>query len=332
MKHTTSLVMTVVLLGCGDVTANLNGLTVDARGDLVLAYGGYNLIRVVKPSTGERVRDLTRGVRVPDDVEVDPTGASDATWWTSLLSGEIGRSSTDGPAVVLADLGTGANSIALSPDGRLIVGRCGLGVGDDLFALDPHRPSTPQVVFADIGVGCSLNGMRFGTDGWLYGAQPTMGRVVRVRLEGQVLEVLAESLSAESYAVALDAENTVFALDGKRVITVRQGQVETFVELPVRGDNLVFSADGRELLVSTGPDMRVLAFDVVTREQRTVVSGPPADPVRPVHHAETGRTRSRSDALSGILGFQAVRRVRVGTRATRVSTSNDFVELDGRPT
>ena len=275
MKRLGMLVVFGALVACGDVTANLNGLTVDARGDLVIAYGGYNLLRVVNPFTGEKVRDVTRGVRVPDDVEVDATGASDAFWWTSLLSGEIGRSSGEGPAVVLADLGTGANSIALGPDGRLVVGRCGLGVGNDLFSLDPVTPGEPQVVFADVGMGCSLNGMRFGADGWLYGAQPTMGRVVRVLLDGKTLEVLADGLSSEAYAIALDSTGAVFALDGKRVVSVRDARVETFVELPVRGDNLVFSADGRELFVSTGPDMRVLAFDVVTREQRVVVSGPP---------------------------------------------------------
>jgi hypothetical protein len=74
-----------------------------------------------------------------------------------------------------------------------------------------------QMVFADVGIGCSLNGMRFGADGWLYGAQPTMGRVVRVRLDGQTLEVLADGLSSETYGVALDATGAVFALGGKRV-------------------------------------------------------------------------------------------------------------------
>lgn len=265
------LVLLGALIGCGDVTANLNGVTVDGRGDLVLAYGGFNLIRVVNPVTGERVRDVTKGVRVPDDVEVD----GDVTWWTSLLSGEIGRSTGDGPAVVLADLGTGANSIALGPDGRLVVGRCGLGVGNDLFSLDPVTPSEPQVVFRDVGVGCSLNGMLFGADGWLYGAEPTMGRVVRVKLDAQSLEVLAEGLSSESYAVTLDATGVVFALDGKRVVTIADGRAETFVELPVRGDNLVFSRDGRELFVSTGPDLRVFAFDRATKERRTVVAGSP---------------------------------------------------------
>jgi sugar lactone lactonase YvrE len=272
VKPTPVFLLWALVAGCGDVTANLNGLTVDAKGDLVIAYGGYNLIRVVSPSTGVLVLDLTEGVRVPDDVEVDASGI---TWWTSLLSGEIGRSTGEGPAVVLADLGTGANSLALSPDGRLIVGRCGLGVGNDLFALDPTTPAEPQVIFKDVGVGCSLNGMVFGADGWLYGAQPTMGRVVRIQLEAQTLEVLADGLSDESYAVTLDPTGAVFALDGKRVVSVREGRAETFVELPVRGDNLVFSADGRELFVSTGPDMRVFAFDRASRERRTVVSGSP---------------------------------------------------------
>jgi sugar lactone lactonase YvrE len=272
MNHLPLLVLLASLSGCGDATANLNGITVDSNGDLVIAYGGYNLVRTVHPTTGARVRDVTRGVRVPDDVEVDANGT---LWWTSLLSGEIGRSTGEGPAVVLADLGSGANAIALSPDGRLIVGRCGLGVGNDLFAIDPNQPSEPQVVFRDVGDGCSLNGMLFGADGWLYGAQPTMGRVVRVKLEGPVLEVLADGLSSETYAATLDSSGAVFALDGKRVISVRDGTVETFVELPVRGDNLVFSADGRELFVSTGPDMRVFAFDRTTRERRTVVSGSP---------------------------------------------------------
>jgi hypothetical protein len=66
-----------------------------------------------------------------------------------------------------------------------------------------------------------------------------MGRVVRVRLDGQTLEVLADGLSSETYGVALDATGAVFALGGKRVVSVSDGRAETFVELPVRGDNRV---------------------------------------------------------------------------------------------
>ncbi|MCU0696557.1 MAG: hypothetical protein MUC96_08520 [Myxococcaceae bacterium] len=263
------------LSACGSSTANVNGLAVTREGQLVIAYGGFNLIRVVDPATGARVRDVTTGVRVPDDVEVDPAGLDDAIWWTSLLSGEVGRSSGDGPAVILADLGTGANALALSPERELIVGRCGLGIGNDLFALSPTSVSEPRTVFADVGTGCSLNGMLFGADGWLYGAQPTMGRVVRVQLDGRTLEVLADGLGPESYAVALDPRGAVFALDGARVVSIAGGKAETFVELPVRGDNLVFSRDGRELYVSMGPDLRVFAFDVETKARRTIVSGNP---------------------------------------------------------
>jgi len=262
----------LLLLACGAPTANVNGLAVDTDGNLVVAYGGYNRIRVLDPADGTVLRELNEGVRVPDDVEVRDDGT---LWWTSLLSGEIGRADTNGDVTILADIGIGANPIALSPDGRLIVGRCGLGFGADLYALDPDAPSEPEVVVAGLGEGCALNGMVFGADGWLYGAQPTQGRILRVDLGSGAVEVLAEGLGPESYAVALDPSGAVFALDGERVVSVVDGAVETFVELPIRGDNLVFSADGAELFVSTGPDMRVLAYPSAGGEPRTVVEGLP---------------------------------------------------------
>jgi sugar lactone lactonase YvrE len=262
--------LSLLLAGCGDLTANVNGVALDPQGNLVVAYGGYNLIRIVDPVEGRVLRDQTTGVRVPDDVEAGPNGA---LWWTSLLSGEVGYADAAGKAIILADVGAGVNPIALAPNGRLIVGRCDFG--NDLYSLDPYTPSEPEIVFKDAGEGCGLNGMVFGRDGLLYGTQPTMGRVVRVNLESTTLEVLAEGLSHEAYALALHPDGTVYALDGKRVVRVLGGgAVETFVELPTRGDNLVFSADGSELFVSTGPDMRVLGYDRQGRE-RVLLEGSP---------------------------------------------------------
>jgi len=270
MSRVTWLVLALLATGCGESTGTINGITLDPAGNLVVAYGGFNLVCVVDPSDGRTLRTQETGVRVPDDVEAGPDGA---LWWTSLLSGEVGYANAAGEAIILADLGAGVNPIALAPDGRLIVARCNLG--NDVYSLDPYTPSQPVMVFPDAGEGCGLNGMLFGADGWLYGAQPTMGRLVRVRLEDRTLEVLAEGLSPEAYAVALSPEGTVYAVDGRRVVRVGQGgTVETFVELPVGGDNLVFSADGSELFVSTGPDMRVLAYDRQGRE-RVLLQGPP---------------------------------------------------------
>jgi sugar lactone lactonase YvrE len=270
-RRTTLAFLVVGAGGCGDFSPTTNGIALNSDGQLVVAFGGLNVVRVIDPDDGAVVSELSRGVRVPDDVEVDARGV---TWWTGLLSGEIGRSDGTGDAVILADLGTGANSLALSPAGELVVGRCGLGFGGELFALDPDAPSEPRLLAEGLGQGCALNGMVFGSDGLLYGAQPGDGRVVRLDVATGALEVLADGLSEEAYAVALDPAGNVFALDGERVVRVENGVAATFVELPVSGDNLVFGPDGVELFVTTGPNAGILAFDAVTGASRVVFDTP----------------------------------------------------------
>lgn len=259
-----------IVAGCGDFSPTTNGIALNSDGHLVVAFGGLNVVRVIDPNDGVVLSELRRGVRVPDDVEVD----AGVTWWTGLLSGEIGRSDGDGDAIVLADIGTGANSLTLSPNGELLVGRCGLGFGGELFALDPDVPSEPRLVAENLGQGCSLNGMVFGSDGRLYGAQPNDGRVVRLDVATGSVEVLADGLSDEAYAVALDPAGNVFALDGERVVRIADGVADTFVELPVSGDNLVFGPLGAELFVTTGPNAGILAFDAVTGASRVVFDTP----------------------------------------------------------
>jgi sugar lactone lactonase YvrE len=264
------LLLLLLAAGCGDPTGIITGVSRDPQGNLVVTYAGHNLIRVVSPVDGTELREQRTGVRSPDDAAAGPHGE---LWWTSLLSGEVGYADASGKATILADPGIGVNSIALAPDGRLLVGLC-FG-GNDLLGLDPYVPGEPTVLLKDLGQGCSLNGIEFGKDGWLYGTQPQMGRVVRVNLASGALEVLASGLSEQAYAVALTPEDEVFALDGKRVVRVLgSGAVETFVELPNGGDNMAFSADGSELFVSTSTDMRVLGFDRQGR-QRVLLEGSP---------------------------------------------------------
>ncbi|HZH75365.1 MAG TPA: hypothetical protein VEY88_04985 [Archangium sp.] len=256
--------------GCGDTTGFIAGVSLDPRGNVVVAYAGHNLIRVVSPIDGTELREHRTGVRSPDDVAAGPNGE---LWWTSLFTGEVGYADASGKATILADPGIGVNAIALAPDGRLLVSQC-FG-GDDLLSLNPYVAGEPTRLWEDLGEECAINGMKFGRDGWLYGTQPPMGRVVRLNLADKTIEVLASGLSEQAYAVALTPEGEVFALDGRRVVRVLEGgAVEPFVELPNVGDNMVFSADGSELFVSTGADMRVLGFDRQGR-QRVLLEGPP---------------------------------------------------------
>ena len=78
--------------------------------------------------------------------------------------------------------GAGVNPITFSDDGRLFVSQCFMDTR--LFELDPQGVDEPRLIRDDLGPGCGLNGMDWGSaDGRLYGPRWFRGEVARVDVD-----------------------------------------------------------------------------------------------------------------------------------------------------
>ena len=153
-----------------------NGIVFDSNDRLYIASLVGREIVVMDQKTGKIIDWLNNelGVESPDDVAFGPDGS---LYWTSLLTGTVGRISPDGVKTEQF-VGPGANAITFSDDGRLFVALDFLG--DALYELDPSLSNPIHLVAENFGF---LNAMDFGPDGYLYGPIWTQGKVVRINVD-----------------------------------------------------------------------------------------------------------------------------------------------------
>jgi sugar lactone lactonase YvrE len=118
-----------------------NGIKIDAEGKLWIAVlNGDELIRV-DGQTGE----ILARVPTPDKSGPDDLVISDSAtiYWTGFTSGDIGQVEPGSSSSrTIANVGEGANPIALRTDGILIVGRAIMATG--LFSIDLADPAEPE--------------------------------------------------------------------------------------------------------------------------------------------------------------------------------------------
>ena len=149
-----------------------NGLNFGPDGYLYIASVWGMEIVVMDPDTGEIVDRLgpDEGGGGADDLAFGPDGS---LYWTSIFTGEVVRRAPDG-TVTRQFVAPGMNSITFSDDGRLFVAKS-IVQNDGLYELDPNLVYPPRLR-AEQGV----NGMDWGSDGFLYAPIPFEGRIVRI--------------------------------------------------------------------------------------------------------------------------------------------------------
>ncbi len=208
-------------------------------------------IVVMDPKTGKIIERLGPdvGVEGPDDLTFGPDGS---LYWTSLLTGEVGRLS---PAGVKTGqfVAPGVNPITFSDDGRLFVALCFLG--DALYELDPDFGDQPRLIAENLGF---LNGMDWGPDGYLYGPIFTQGRVVRINVDADpaTIETVADGFGVPA-AVKFDSRGRLHVVDqlAGEVLRVdtETGDKEVIATIMPGLDNLAFDSQDR-LFVSHAQD------------------------------------------------------------------------------
>ncbi|MBN1292836.1 MAG: SMP-30/gluconolactonase/LRE family protein [Candidatus Latescibacteria bacterium] len=242
-----------------------NGVMFDTNNRLFIASMIGNEIIVMNPETGRILErfGLEHGVKSPDDLTFGPDGS---LYWTSLLTGEVGRLTTEGVKTG-QNVQQGVNPITFSDDGRLFVGV----PGDGIYELDPYLIKPPRFMVKDPG---SINGFDFGPDGFLYAPVRSKGEVVRIDVDNGSITTVAGGFGSP-VAVKFDSRNRLFVVDTNtgQVVHVDRvnGKREIIIQITPGLDNLAFDSQDR-MYVSHFRDGSV--FEVFTDGSvRTVSPG-----------------------------------------------------------
>ncbi|MCY3927535.1 MAG: hypothetical protein OXG81_04620 [Acidobacteria bacterium] len=249
----------------------INGILFGPDGDLYLTSVVTPALARIDPESGEILDNwgLEDGSKSPDDLAFGPDGS---VYWTDISNGEVGMRTPEGETRVVASPGVGVNPITFSDDGRLFVSQCFMDT--NLFELDPAGEAEPRVIRDDLGPGCGLNGMDWGSaDGRLYGPRWFRGEVVRVDVDSGEMETVASGFEVPA-AVKFNSEGVLHVLDSLRGEVVRVGEdsgKEVVARVQPGLDNFAFDADDR-LFISSFADgfiVEALAPD----ENRVVLEG-----------------------------------------------------------
>ncbi|HEY9206447.1 MAG TPA: hypothetical protein VIO58_11060, partial [Candidatus Methanoperedens sp.] len=193
----------VKVLVNGSPIHGANGIMFDDMLYIASVFGRE--ILVMDPETGQIISRFgaDRGVDSPDDLAFGPDGS---LYWTNIMTGEVGRLTPQGGNIT-QKVAMGVNPITFSDDSRLFVALDFFG--DGLYELDPGLVKSPRLIIKDLGW---LNGMDWGTDGYLYGPIWSKGKVVRIDVKNGTNTSVAEGFGLPA-AVKFDAKGYLYVAD-----------------------------------------------------------------------------------------------------------------------
>ena len=258
---------TVEVLVKGSPIHGANGIMFNSSDLLYIASVFGREIIVMDPETGEIINRLgpDKGIETPDDLTFGPDGS---LYWTSIITGEVGRLTPQG-AITNQFVAMGVNPITFSNDGHLFVALDFFG--DALYELDPNLTKPPHLITQNLGW---LNGMDWGSDGFLYGPIWTKGKVIRIDVANGTNTSVAEGFGIPS-ALKFDSNEFLYVTDflkGEVLrVDVETGNKEIISSNLSRLDNLAFDSKGR-LFVSQESDGSI--FEILSNgTKRTVTPG-----------------------------------------------------------
>ena len=249
----------------------INGILFGPDGDLYLASVVTPAVARLDPESGEILDNwgLGDGPKSPDDLAFGPDGS---LYWTDISNGEVAMRTPDGETRVIAAPGAGVNPITFSDDGRLFVSQCFMDTR--LFELDPKGVAAPRLIRDDLGPGCGLNGMDWGSaDGKLYGPRWFRGEVVRVDVDSGEMETVASGFGVPA-AVKFNSAGVLHVLDSLRGEVVRigeDGSKDVVARVQPGLDNFAFDASDRLFISSFADGFIVEALS--PEENRVVLEG-----------------------------------------------------------
>ena len=201
--YQTTAAVTPTVLVQGAPIQGAGGIMFDSDDRLHIAsLNAGGRVVVMDAETGKILDSLVPG-KAPNELTFGPDGS---LYWTSLIRGEVGRLSVDGVETIQM-VAMGVNPITFSDDGRLFVALDFMG--DALYELDPELVNPPRLIAENLGF---LNGMDWGSDGFLYGPIITKGQVVRVNVDTGEITPVSEGLGNPN-AVRFDSQGRLHVTD-----------------------------------------------------------------------------------------------------------------------
>lgn len=247
---------TLSKIAWGSKIHGANGIYFNRKNQLYIASAIGNEIVVMDSNSGEILKTLglEQGVKGPDDVVFGP---DDSLYWTSILTGEVGRLTSDG-TLTTQFVSFGVNPIVFSGDGRLFVGtnfEVFPEVNGRLYELDPQLVEAPRLIGEGLG---AINGMAWSKEGLLYAPIQNQGKVIKIDVNRQPVGVETVVGGFQSpVALKFDSQNRLHLIDFMTgeiwQIDVKTKAKQRLMALSTGIDNIAFNASD-QLFVSSARD------------------------------------------------------------------------------
>ena len=257
--------MSLKIIAHGSPIHGANGIIFDSKDMLYIASIFGREIILMDPETGQIVERLGReyGIDGPDDLIF---GTDGSLYWTAIITGEVGRLSSD-KINTSQFVAQGANPITFSDNGRLFVALDFWG--DALYEIDPDFAKPPRLIAEKLGW---LNGMDWGSDGFLYGPIWSKGQVVRIDVDKGTITTVADGFGAPA-AVKFDSQGHLYVADhmkGEIVYVDLMNRSKKVIASGLIGlDNLALNSRDR-LFVSHAEDGSI--YEIFINGTKRIVS------------------------------------------------------------
>ena len=256
----------------------VHGLAFGPDGALYAGDIMGSIIHRVDIASGEHEPAVPAPFGMADDIGFAPQGTpfEGTLVWTSVALGQLYAQSPGGEPRLIADKMPSINTVGFAPDGRLYVTQTG-GRHKTLWQVDLSG-DTPLEQVWDKTEG--LNGFAIADDGYLYGPQADLGRVIRFDLRTKEVEVVADGFEWPT-AVEIDDRGRLYVLDfdGGTITRVNKesGEKTLLAALESGLDNMAIGPPGHvhanKLYISSIGGNGIYEIDTATDKLRTVVAG-----------------------------------------------------------
>lgn len=256
----------------------VHGLAFGPDGALYAGDIMGSTIHRVGIESGEHSPFVNAPFGMADDIGFAPLGTEfeGTLVWTAVALGQLYAQSPGGEPRLIADKMPSINTVGFAPDGRLYVTQTG-GRHKTLWQVDLSG-NTPLEKVWDNTEG--LNGFTIADDGYLYGPQADLGRVIRFDLQSNEIEVVADGFEWPT-AVEIDERGRLYVLDfdGGTITRVNKntGEKTLLAALESGLDNMAIGPPGHvhanKLYISSIGGNGIYEIDTATDNLRTVVAG-----------------------------------------------------------
>lgn len=252
----------------------VHGLSFGPSGELYAADLMGMTVHRVDVSSGTYRTLVGPPLGMADDVAVAPTGTPFAgtVVWTSIGVGRLYARAPDGKVRLVAENMPSINTVGFHPDGRLFATQRGGAGADALWQIDLSGRGEHRKLWDDAG---GLNGFVIAKDGYLYGPQADLGRVIRLDLKSLDFKVIADDFVWPT-GVKMNSRGQLFVadLEGGTVwqLDKETGDRDLLASIEPGLDNLTVGPDDK-IYVSSITRNGIYELDPATKTVRAVVRG-----------------------------------------------------------